>query len=254
MCLDGAASRVKRIPLRLRVCSRTALVEAPVVQHFRDVGDPVRLLRAPEDEIIILCAFIGWVRQPGLLHEFPSYTDDMAEIIDRAQEIRVIVRLHIRLHILSADPDLVFIRINEIRSPIRHGRHGDLKKGIRSNEVIVVGKKDPVSPGLRDGCICILCNPELPVMVQNPDPAVPGGKRIQKIRNRRVRPASVRQDQFIAVVALRSDRRRKLPEVVLRSPVTGHHDADEGPFRHRGTPLPLLLQRALGGQVLFNPF
>ena len=45
---------LKGIELALRVAGRRILMAAPVVEHLRNMADPGRALRAPENKIIIL--------------------------------------------------------------------------------------------------------------------------------------------------------------------------------------------------------
>ena len=109
--LDRSAPRVERVGLRLRICGSAALEESPVIEDLRDMDDLLRLFRASKDKIIILCSVELRIQKTDPVDQSSLYDQQVADIVDGRQEIRIIIRLQVRLHVLVADADLVLIAV-----------------------------------------------------------------------------------------------------------------------------------------------
>ena len=74
----------------------------------------LRRLSASKNKIIILSTVIGRIQHTHLINQTLFDDEQMADVVDRPQEIRIEIRLHIRLHILLADADLILIAVEEL--------------------------------------------------------------------------------------------------------------------------------------------
>ncbi len=253
MRLQGAPPRVKGVSLGLGIRRRAPLEESPVIEHLRDVGDSVRPLRGAEQEVIILRPVISGIKKSRLKEKCAPDAGDVADVIDRAQEVRVEIRLHVRLHVLVADPDLVLIRVDEIRAAALRDRLRKLKERVLSEEVVVVGEDDVFALRFLDRRICVFGDAECLLMRDHADPRVRGGKRRECFADRGIRAAPVRKNQFEMPVALREHGCRELGKIRLRRPIAGHDDAEKRRVLHLLRDPALLFQLAVRGQMFADP-
>ena len=75
------------------------------------MDDLLRLFRASKDKIIILCSVELRIQKTDPVDQSSLYDQQVADIVDGRQEIRIIIRLQVRLHVLVADADLVLIAV-----------------------------------------------------------------------------------------------------------------------------------------------
>ena len=103
--------RRHRIRFRRDVRRRAVRVAPPVVQHHRHVHDLLRLLRQPQNQVVVLASLKPFPEAaPGLFHQFPAERREVAYIVVASQRVRAEVRLVVRkIGILRALLEFVFI-------------------------------------------------------------------------------------------------------------------------------------------------
>lgn len=73
----------------------------PVVEYLRNVANPVRLLRAAQNKIIVLRTVILTIKSSDLLKKSSGYDQKMADVVIASQQIRIEIRLQVRLKVLT---------------------------------------------------------------------------------------------------------------------------------------------------------
>ena len=215
------------------------------------MDDVLRRLRAAEHEIIVLGSVKRRIKQPDALKKRLLHDRQMTDVVHRGQEIRVIVRLQVRLHVLVADADLVLVAVKEFRIRVFADRVRIFVERVRCKEVIVVGKCNEVALCRLKRLVGVLGNSELLLIFQNADPAVGSRKSVEERRKRGMFTAAVRENKLPVRIGLGFDRIHQLGEIPLRGFIERDHNGEQ---RRRVEFVgALLCEHALRRQMLFDP-
>ena len=112
---DGPRPRLEGIELALGIGRRGVHVAAPVVQDLRDVDDLFRALGHAEDEIIVLGAVEGGVKEARFFLQGALHDKKMTDIVHAGQQVLVEIRLEVRIKQRAAvHVELVFVGIEAV--------------------------------------------------------------------------------------------------------------------------------------------
>ena len=151
----------------------------------------------------------------------------MADVVVDVQQIVVEVRLEIRLGVEPLVIDLVLVGVDHLRLRVLIDNLHVLKERIACYQVVVVAKGDKVALRSGNGLICIFRDLQLLSGIDGPDSRLLLLQLLEKSGERRVRPASVREDELPLRVGLRRKGRDKLTQIVLRRLVERHNNGNE---------------------------
>ena len=121
MLLNGTFSCFKSISLAFRIFSCGILMAAPVIKDLRNMADFLRLHRldTAENKIIILSSVKFAAQHSHFLDHVFVHHEKMADIIDRTEQIRVVVRLEMRLEkLVAVHGHFIFIGIKNTDVPV----------------------------------------------------------------------------------------------------------------------------------------
>ena len=116
MRLDRTFSGFKCIRLAFRIFSGGILMTSPMIENFRYMIDFLRFHRfdAAENEVIILCPIIFFAEHTYLINDFSVHHKQVTDIVYRTEQIRIIVRLEMRLEkLMSVHRHFILIRIKK---------------------------------------------------------------------------------------------------------------------------------------------
>ena len=114
MRLHRPLSRIKCIQLALRILRCGIFMASPVIQDLRNMMDLFRsrMFHTTEDKVIILRSVKLSAQHSDLINQRFLRHKQMADIIDRTQQIHVIIRFEMWLEeLVSVHRHLIFIRI-----------------------------------------------------------------------------------------------------------------------------------------------
>ena len=244
MLRDGRLRRVHGVGFGSDIRRRGILVGPPVIQYPGNMYNMGRLLRQPQDDVVILAAVIFLPESaPGLLQQALLKHRKMADVVVAPQGIRREVRLvmgpvGIRRSIMEG----VLIRIDEVRVfPADHFHIFGQGEGMQ--QVIMVKQPD-VIPGchLQAG-VRVFADAPVLLQLQVSDPRVFLRVFPADFPDVRVfRVAAVRQAQLPFFIGLADDRVNHGRQVFFRGVVKRHQDAEGD--------IPVKLHGLLGIQIL----
>ena len=227
MSLDGSFSRLKSVGLALRILSGGILMASPVIEDLRNMIYFLRLhrLHTAENKIIILGPVKLRTEQPHLIHHVSSHYKQMADIVHRAEKIRVVIRLEMWLkEFMPVHGHFVLVGIEKPDLPVLIQGLYALIQRVRRQHVVMIGKGDKISRGRLHTRVGVFRDPESPAVAHHADPLIRSLQLVQQSGKRRRFAASVGKAQFPVGISLFTDRAHQLAEIFLRSFIERHHN------------------------------
>ena len=143
---DGPCPRLEGIELALRVRGRRVHVTAPVVEHLRDMDYVPRFLGHAEDKVIVLGAVIGRVKLSDCVEKALPHRKEVTDIVDRAEQIRVKVRLKMRVEERTAvHVELVLVGVETVCLRLLHNGLGKGEERLGRQNVVVVAEHHKIA-------------------------------------------------------------------------------------------------------------
>ena len=227
MSLDGSFPRLKSIGLALRVLRGGILMASPVIEDLRNMIYFLRLhrLHTAENKIIILGPVKLRTEQSHLIHHVSSHYKQVADIVHRAEKIRVVIRFKMRLkEFMSVHGHFVLVGIKKPDLPVLVQGLYALVQRVRRQHIVMIGKGDKISRGRLHTRVGVFRNPERPAVAHHADPLIRSLQLVQQPGKRRRFAASVGKAQFPVGISLFTDRIHQLAEIFLRSFIERHHN------------------------------
>ena len=94
MLSEGLFAGLDGIGLAVLIARCGGLRSPPVIENLRDMVNPVGLLDAAKQEIVILGSVTFLPKKAGFLSQTSPHHNQMADIVDTPEKIRVEVRFH----------------------------------------------------------------------------------------------------------------------------------------------------------------
>ena len=211
MLSEGQLACVDRIGLTVLVACRGGIGDSPVIEHLRDMVNPVGFLDAAKQEIIVLGPVTLLPKKADFFCKTLSHHNQMADIVNAPEEIRIEIRLHPGskepLSLLIAE---ILVSINEIQIPVFVQCLYHLIESIGFQKIVVVGEHQKFSGSHPDCLVGVLGNSGIDFKMLQLNPRIIAIKLLHKGRGAFFR-AAIRQTEFEIPVALRRDRLEKLP-------------------------------------------
>ena len=86
---EGQLARVDRIGLTVLVACRGGIGDPPVIEHLRDMVNPVGFLDAAKQEIIVLGTIIFSLQKANLIKKGSLHNHKMTDVINTMQVVRI---------------------------------------------------------------------------------------------------------------------------------------------------------------------
>ena len=163
-----------------------------------------RFLGHAEDKVIVLGAVIGRVKLPDCVEKALPHRKEMADIVDRAEQIRVKVRLKMRVKERAAvHVELVLVGIEAVGLRLLYNGLGKGEEGLGRQNIVVVAEHHKIA--LREGKRRIRIACDTPVLAEHRIAYSRIARRIVPENSFRVLPgtAAVRKADFKLRVGLR---------------------------------------------------
>ena len=212
----------------------------PAIKDVRHVGHPIRALRDPQIQLVVLAALVSFPQPSGLPQHLRPDHPEMADIVVRRQRLRLIIRLPVRIHV--PPPVLrhhVLVGIQQIRMlPRDRLRHPPQR--VRGQHVVMVAQGDVLPLRRRDGRVRIPGDAEILLRPDDPEPGLLRRGPPQRLRGFRKGAPPVVEDRLPVPIALIPQAFQQLPQIHGLRVVDRNHDADQ-PGCRGIIPLPLQL-------------
>ena len=252
---DGPRPRLEGIELALGIGRRGIHVAAPVVQDLRDVDDLFRPLGHAEDEIIVLGAVEGGVKEARLFLQGALHDEKMTDIVHAGQQVLVEIRLEVRVEQRAAvHVELVFVGIEAVAVRVLPDGLRALIQRLFRQDVVVVAEYHKIALCLRQGGVRVARDAAVLPEDLEAHPAVPVRVFLKDLSAVLSRGASVRNADLQLRIRLVQQGIQELPEILLRCLVYRDDDGKQGavPAPFRGL-LPLPCELLRGGLCLLVP-
>mgnify|MGYP000178769324 CR=1 FL=1 len=116
MRLDCPCASIIGVLLADWIICRRLCMRPPMVKYLRNVANPIRLLRAAQNKIIVLRTVILTIKSSDLLKKSSGYDQKMADVVIASQQIRIEIRLQVRLKVLTPiTGNLVLIGVEQLQ-------------------------------------------------------------------------------------------------------------------------------------------
>ena len=143
---NGTGTGCEGIKLALRVACRGIWVAAPVIEHLRDMADLLCILCTAENKVVILGSVIFRPETADFIEQFFFHHKQMADIVDARQQVRIEIRLEMRVkQFISIHVKLVLIGIEDIAVFILIQFFRALKERVRCQTVIMIRKNNEIT-------------------------------------------------------------------------------------------------------------
>ena len=124
-----------------------------------------RFLGHAEDKVIVLGAVIGRVKLPDCVEKALPHRKEMADIVDRAKQIRVKVRLKMRVKERAAvHVEFVLVGIETVGFRLFHDGLGKGEEGLGRQNIVVIAEHHKIA--LREGKRRIRIARDAPVLAE----------------------------------------------------------------------------------------
>ncbi len=246
----GEASLHKQCPVFFR--------QARKVRSRRGPLESLRLLRRPENQVIILGAVIGLpfiallsvrIRLCNRIEKRAAGYKKMTDVVHRTQQIRIKVGLKMRLEVVKVFKiDLVFIGIENLHRRMRTDHPGAFKQGLGLQLIVMICQHHKLALRHPNGCIGILGNAEVLRQKLIPEARILCGIFRENLLRRSVLPVlhrlrirgRVHETDLEIPVGLVPNRIQHAAEKLLRGRIDRNHNGKKRLQRKLRGGLPLL--------------
>ena len=205
-----------------------------------------------ENKIIILGPVVLRPHHACPFDDRPFHHQQMADVIHRAQKIRIVIRLKMGLkELISVHGHFIFVRIDDLRLRLFIQFLYTAKQRVRRQHIVMVGKSDPLSRGRLYGRIGILRNFQTLLVKYHADTFILLLVPLQCLLQRRIPAAAVGKAELPVGIGLIFHRLDQLCQIGLWRTVQRHHDTDL--WMYRKFHLPLARQLRCRGKVFGQP-
>ncbi len=200
-----------------------------MVEDMRDVMDPLQAgpRGDAQDEIVILATLVTLAEPADRLNEAAAKHAEMREHILRQHQIRVPIRLEIRVEASALGVDLVLVAEDQVEFGVR--RHGlrNQVEGVLGQQVVVVKQGHELA--FRQGKRTVAGCRDMAVLaaIADLDAPIDFAVMFEHGADMRRCRSVIGDAQLPMPVELPSDRVNGGPQIRLRRLVDRHHDRDQ---------------------------